>query len=153
MGLLDFAKDVGRRLFDADAEAARCIKEHLDVKMSGVEDIEVEYDDGVATVTGKCASASDKDLMALIVGDIKGVESVNVDGVIAPEPEPEAVWEVTYHIVESGDTLGAIAKRYLGSASAYTAIFEANRGLLDDPNKIYPGQKLRIPMNDRGADK
>ena len=51
----------------------------------------------------------------------------------------------TVHIVEKGDTLSAIAKRYLGNAGAYMKIFEANRDVLKDPDKIYPGQKLQIP--------
>lgn len=49
------------------------------------------------------------------------------------------------HVVEKGDTLGAIAKKYYGKAGAYMKIFEANRDVLDDPDKIKPGQKLRIP--------
>jgi nucleoid-associated protein YgaU len=49
------------------------------------------------------------------------------------------------HVVASGDTLGKIAKQYYGDASLYQQIFEANRDVLKDPNKIFPGQKLRIP--------
>lgn len=49
------------------------------------------------------------------------------------------------HVVEKGDTLGAIAKKYYGKASAYMKIFEANKDILTDPDKIKPGQKLRIP--------
>ena len=49
------------------------------------------------------------------------------------------------HVVEKGDTLGAIAKKYYGKASAYMKIFEANKDVLTDPDKIKPGQKLRIP--------
>ena len=51
-----------------------------------------------------------------------------------------------YEIV-SGDTLGGIAKRYYGNASQYTRIHEANKELISDPNKIYPGQKIRIPLD------
>ena len=147
MGFLDFARDVGRQIFDTDAEAADNIREHLEVKMSGIENLEVAFDDGVATISGICANPADRDMVALIVGNIKGVETVNIDGLTAreAEPEPEKAPEVTYHVVESGDTLSQIAKRYLGNASAYMKIFEANRALLDDPNKIYPGQKLLIP--------
>jgi nucleoid-associated protein YgaU len=50
-----------------------------------------------------------------------------------------------YHEVQKGDTLGKIAKKYYGDASLYMTIFEANKDLLKDPNKIFPGQKLRIP--------
>ena len=46
----------------------------------------------------------------------------------------------------SGDTLGAIAKRYYGNASKYMKIFEANKDIISDPDKIYPGQKIRIPL-------
>jgi len=50
-----------------------------------------------------------------------------------------------YHEVQKGDTLGKISKKYYGDASLYMTIFEANKDLLKDPNKIFPGQKLRIP--------
>jgi nucleoid-associated protein YgaU len=49
------------------------------------------------------------------------------------------------HVVQSGDTLSKIAQKYYGDASLYSKIFQANRDVLSDPNKISPGQKLRIP--------
>lgn len=49
------------------------------------------------------------------------------------------------YVVQSGDSLSKIAQRYYGDPALYTKIFEANRDLLKDPNKIQPGQKLRIP--------
>jgi nucleoid-associated protein YgaU len=151
MGLLDFAKDVGRKIFDTDAEAADNIKEHIQVRTSGIKNLDVQFEDGVATICGECVIPQDRELAALVAGDIKGVEKVNIDGLTAPEPKPEdpPPPEVTYHVVESGETLGAIAKRYLGDPSAYTKIFEANRALLDDPDKIYPGQKILIPLDAR----
>ena len=50
----------------------------------------------------------------------------------------------TYEVV-SRDSLSKIAKREYGNASEWTRIYEANRDILDDPNKIHPGQKLKIP--------
>ncbi len=50
-----------------------------------------------------------------------------------------------YHVVVKGDTLGKIAEKYYGDPSLYKDIFEANKNVLKDPNKIFPGQKLRIP--------
>jgi nucleoid-associated protein YgaU len=62
----------------------------------------------------------------------------------APSPAADNPYTQTY-VVQSGDTLSKIAQRYYGDASLYTKIFEANRDVLKDPNKISPGQKLRIP--------
>ena len=67
------------------------------------------------------------------------------DGVPAATAAAPAPAEPRVHVVEKGDTLGAIAKKYYGKASAYPKIFDANRDVLDDPDKIKPGQKLRIP--------
>ena len=58
--------------------------------------------------------------------------------------EPEAV----FHTVVSGDTLSKIAKKVYGNAMKYPVIFEANKPMLSHPDKIYPGQVLRIPALD-----
>ena len=50
-----------------------------------------------------------------------------------------------YHVVAKGETLGKIAEKFYGDSSLYKDIFEANKDVLKDPNKIFPGQKLRIP--------
>jgi LysM repeat protein len=149
MGLFDFAKDVGRQLFDTDAEAADNIKEHLEIRTSGISNIEVEYDDGVATICGDCINQATKDNAVLMVGNIKGVEKVVADDLRVPPPakeeEPEEKSEI-YEIV-SGDTLGKIADRFYGKPSEYMRIFEANREIIEDPDRIYPGQKIRIPLD------
>ena len=147
MGLLDFARDVGRQLFDTDAEAADNIKQHLEIKTTGISNIDVQFDDGVATVCGDCANQAVRDHAILIAGNIKGVEKVNADGLSAPEEPPEKVAKDEVYEIKSGDTLGAIAKQFYGKASQYMRIFEANRDIIDDPNKIYPGQKIRIPLD------
>jgi len=147
MGLLDFARDVGRQLFDIDAEAADNIKQHLEVKLSGIHNVAVTYDDGVATICGECDNQAIKNRAILIAGDVKGVEKVVAADLIAPEPAPEEEPKEDYYTINSGDTLGAIAKEYYGKASAYVRIFEANRDIISDPNKIYPGQKILIPLD------
>ena len=90
-----------------------------------------------------------RDQAILIAGNVQGVEKISADDLRAPEPTPEEPEEKAeiYEIV-SGDTLGGIAKRYYGKASAYMKIFEANKDIISDPNKIYPGQKIRIPLDD-----
>jgi len=147
MSLIDFARDVGRQLFDTDAEAADNIKQHLEIKMTGIRNIEVDYDDGVATLCGDCDNQKTKELAILIAGNVKGVEKVIADDLRAPEPPPEEVSKDEFYEIVSGDTLGAIAKRFYGKASAYMKIFEANRDVIDNPDRIYPGQKIRIPLD------
>ena len=150
MGLFDFVKDVGRQIFETDAEAADNIKEHLEIKTT-IKNLEVEFDDGVATVCGDCSNQAQKDSAVLMVGNIKGVEKVVADDLRVPAPkadEPEEPEEkVEFYEIVSGDTLGAIAKKYYGKASKYMTIFEANRDIISDPNKIYPGQKIKIPLD------
>lgn len=147
MSLLDFARDVGRQLFDTDAEAADNIKQHLEIKLSGIRNVDVQFDDGVATICGDCDSQAIKEQAILIAGNVKGVEKIVADGLHAPKPPPEEPpAKDEFYEIKSGDTLGAIAKQFYGKASLYTRLFDANRDIIDDPNKIYPGQKIRIPM-------
>ncbi len=148
MGFLDFAKDVGRQLFDTDAEAADNIKEHLEIKLAGFKNLDVKFDDGVATICGECPNEATKNKAILIAGDVKGVEKVDADGLTFPPPRTKEEEEkVEFYEIVSGDTLGAIAKKYYGKASLYTRIHEANKEMIPDPNKIYPGQKIRIPLD------
>lgn len=148
MGLLDFVKDVGRQIFDTDAEAADNIKQHLEIKTSGIKNLTVDYDDGVATICGDCTNAAVRDQAILIAGNIKGVEKVIADDLKAPPPKPEEPEEkAEFYEIVRGDTLGGIAKKYYGSAGKYMKIFEANRDIISDPNKIYPGQKIKIPLD------
>jgi nucleoid-associated protein YgaU len=72
------------------------------------------------------------------------VADIQVTGGAAPAAAGAAPAQRTY-TVKAGDTLSAIAKEQLGNASAYTKIFEANRDQLTDPDKIKPGQVLKIP--------
>ena len=147
MGLFDFAKDIGRQLFDTDAEAADNIKQHLEIKLSGIRNLEVEFDDGVATLCGDCPNEATRTSAILIAGDVKGVEKVVADKLTFPAPKAEEKEEFEIYEIVSGDTLGGIAKRYYGKASLYTRIHEANKELIPDPNKIYPGQKIKIPLD------
>ena len=78
----------------------------------------------------------------LMAGNVQGVAGVSVDQLQAP---PQT-GKVEYYVIQKGDTLSAIAKKFLGNASAYPKIFEANREVIKDPDLIYPGQKIRIPL-------
>jgi len=147
MGLFDFAKDVGRQLFDTDDEAADRIKQDLDIKITGISNLDVKFDDGVATLSGECVNEATRTSALLIAGDVKGVEKIIADDLTFPEPVEEEKEKVEFYEIVSGDTLGGIAKKFYGKASLYTRIHEANKELIPDPNKIYPGQKIKIPMD------
>jgi LysM repeat protein len=147
MGLLDFARDVGRQIFDTDAEAADNIREHLDIQLSGIDNLTVDYDDGVATLCGNCVNEATRDSAILVAGNIKGVERVVADDLTYPPAPPEEKEKFEVYEIKSGDSLSLIAKQFYGDASAYTRIHEANKELIPDPDKIFPGQKIKIPLD------
>lgn len=142
MSLFDFAKDIGNRLFKTDADAAANIKEHLEFSLSGVKDLDVQFDDGVVTLCGDCESPSIRESAILIAGNVQGVAKVVADDLKAPEQKEK----IEIYEIQRGDSLSAIAKKYYGDPMKYTEIFEANKEVILDPNKIYPGQKIRIPI-------
>ncbi len=146
--LWKFASDVGRRLGfgkDKDTSEAALRKEldELGLEAKGV-DIKVEGD--TVVLSGDALSQEDKEKIILATGNVEGVSEVK-DQISVEKPAPEA----KFHTVERGDTLWAIAKAHYGAGSKYMAIFEANKPMLSDPDKIYPGQVLRIPDLDASA--
>ena len=143
MGLLDFASNLGKKLFGSEDEAPEKIKAHIEEDNPGIENLNVEVKDGVVSLSGKASSAEALEKAVLMAGNVKGVTEVNIDGVEAPAMTEK----VEYYEIKSGDTLSAIAKKYLGNAMDYPKIFEANREVIKDPDLIYPGQKIRIPLS------
>jgi nucleoid-associated protein YgaU len=142
MGLFDFAVEMGKKLFGADDDPAEKIyAEIMDAAMD-IRNLGVAFDSGVVALSGEADHAEIKEKAILIAGNVQGVSEVNADEFKTPEQEAE----VTYYVIEKGDTLSAIAKRFLGNAMDYPKIFEANREVIQDPDLIYPGQKIRIPM-------
>ncbi|MBP7240443.1 peptidoglycan-binding protein LysM [Amaricoccus sp.] len=146
MGLWDFVKNAGKALGIGDAEAAEAPptpealkKEVGDLRLKA-DGLQVTVDGDTVKVTGKAASAEEREKLILAVGNVAGVARVE-DAIETPEPAPEPV----FHTVVKGDTLWKIAEKTLGKGARYTEIFEANRPMLSDPDKIYPGQVLRIP--------
>jgi nucleoid-associated protein YgaU len=145
MGLFDFTKNIGRKLFDNESEAQEKIREHIEQENPGVKDLKVAYNDGVVSLSGSAEDAAAMEKAVLMAGNVSGVAEVNADAL----ESPEAVESVEYYVIEKGDTLSAIAKKYYGKASEYPRLFEANREVIKDPDLIFPGQKIRIPP-DRG---
>lgn len=147
MGLFDFAKGMGKKLFDSEDEASDKIKESLESDNPGIEGLNVAYEDGKVALTGTAASAEAMEKAVLMAGNVEGVTDVDVSGL----ESPAAGSDVLYYTVQSGDSLSKIAKTYLGDAMAYPAIFEANREVIKDADLIYPGQKIRIPGGQAAA--
>lgn len=160
MGIFDFVKDAGSKIFGGDepAPAAQPQARSVDPKQLEamkrkkaleklvaelgleVEGLEVEVQGDTAIVRGKVDSQGEREKVVLAVGNVIGIARVD-DRLEAVKAEPEA----QMHTVAPGDSLSKIAKKYYGDANQYMKIFEANQPLLKDPNKIYPGQVLRIP--------
>jgi nucleoid-associated protein YgaU len=143
MGLLSFAKGIGKKLFNNEAEAAENITSYIQEDNPGVDNLQVTVKDGVASISGEAKSAEALEKAVLMAGNVKGVSEVRSDDVTAPA----ATEKIEYYEIVSGDTLSAVAQKYYGKASAYMRIFEANREVIKDPDKIYPGQKIRIPLD------
>ena len=143
MGLFDFAVNMGKKLFGSDDDPAEKIKAQIQADNPGINNLDVSFDDGKVVLSGDAESAEAMEKAVLIAGNVQGVGEVSADQVRAPKQEAK----VEYYVIEKGDTLSGIAKRFLGNASAYLKIFEANREVIKDPNLIYPGQKIRIPIN------
>lgn len=152
MGLFSFIKNAGAKLFnrnkaEATAEDTRSPEEikidalkgeiaRLGLPVSG---LEVDLGEHV-TVTGTTDTNANREKIILALGNVEGVASVG-DNISVTSPEPES----TFHEVKRGDTLSKISKEVYGDPMKYNAIFEANQPMLSHPDKIYPGQILRIP--------
>ena len=164
MGLIAFAKSVGRKLgigddhdsqpapAQAQAPSADQVQQLNDHKKElallklvndmgfHVDGLNIHAKGDHVTVVGNARSQEEREKLVLLVGNTQGTAAVD-DQINAAEPAPEA----TFYEVKSGDTLSKIAKQFYGDANKYPQIFEANRPMLKDADEIYPGQRLRIP--------
>ncbi len=164
MGLMSFIKEAGEKLFgkgeakaaqDAAAQAPNAenlaalskaagdaIATYIGTQGLQVDGLDVAFDagTGAVTVSGTVADQATKEKVLLCCGNVHSVAAVN-DMLVVTTPQDESRW----HTVVSGDNLSKIAKHFYGDANKYPVIFEANKPMLSHPDKIYPGQMLRIP--------
>ncbi len=145
MGLFDFAVDFGKKLFGKDDDPAEKIKSHIEADNPGVRNLGVALGAGNVDLSGEADSTDAVEKTVLIAGNVQGVTEVSADNISAPAPVAEV--KVEYYVIQKGDTLSKIAKEFLGNAMDYPKIFEANREVIKDPDLIYPGQKIRIPLD------
>lgn len=152
MGMFSFLKDAGQKLFGkkeeaadpavANQAAAQAIVDYIATQGLTADGLSVSFDGATSTVTvnGQAADAETKEKILLCAGNVEGVGAVQDNMTCAvPADEP------TFYMVQSGDNLSKIAKEVYGDANKYPVIFEANKPMLSHPDKIYPGQNLRIP--------
>jgi nucleoid-associated protein YgaU len=164
MGLMSFIKEAGEKLFgkgeakaaqdaaaaaptpeniaDLSRKAGDAISTYIGTQGLNVSALDIGFDATTSTVTvaGVVPDQATKEKVLLCCGNVAGVAAVN-DMLTVDAPEPEAQWNT----VVSGDNLSKIAKKFYGDANKYPVIFEANKPMLTHPDKIYPGQMLRIP--------
>ncbi|WP_299132806.1 peptidoglycan-binding protein LysM [uncultured Amaricoccus sp.] len=146
MGLWDFVKSAGKALGVGGAEAAEptptpeALKKEVENLGLKGEGLEITVDGDTVKVSGRAPTQEEKEKLILAVGNVAGVAKVE-DAIETAESAAAPV----FHTVVKGDNLSKISEKYLGKASRYPEIFEANKPMLTHPDKIYPGQVLRIP--------
>lgn len=165
MGIISFFKEAGEKLFggkeakaaqpaaadpaalqakaaEANKVAGDAILTYIKTQNLSADGLNVEFDGATSSVTvsGVAPDQATKEKIVLCCGNVAGVGQVN-DMMTVAQPADESQW----HTVAKGDTLSAIAKKFYGNANDYPVIFEANKPMLKHPDKIYPGQLLRIP--------
>ncbi len=144
--MFEFIKEIGQKLFGSKEEAPQKIKEHIESDNPGVENLDVQIDDdGNVTLSGEAKDPDALQKAALMAGNVQGVAKVDPSGVKVKE---EKEVKVEIYEIKSGDTLWAIAKKFYGDGNKYKKIFEDNKEVIKDPDKIYPGQKIRIVLED-----
>jgi nucleoid-associated protein YgaU len=174
MGMFDFLSSAGEDKLTAKVEVSQdrvneLRRQNISKKIATLglagEPVTVAVDGEVATLTGSAPDQATLEKIVLCAGNQHGIGKVDCRiTVAAPAPgAPSAAatpaagaasetakaqaapGQSTFYTVKSGDTLGKIAKEFYGNAAKYPLIFEANKPMLSDPDKIYPGQSLRIP--------
>jgi nucleoid-associated protein YgaU len=160
MGLFSFIKDAGKKIFGIDKpkttevgtidnvreneRAARKLEETLKDLNLKADNLKIHIENDMAVVSGRALDQATREKIILVIGNSEGISQVD-DRMDVENTEPEAV----FHTVETGDTLSKISKEHYGDPNQYPLIFEANKPMLQDPDKIYPGQVLRIPPLDK----
>lgn len=162
MGIFSFAKDIGDKIFNRDEKnpeskadsntpessepsaqsVANLLLKRIQQQNLDISDLKVKYNGSTDTaeISGSAATQADREKAIIAIGNVQNVAKV-IDNIDIKDDAPES----TMYTVKSGDTLSKISAEVYGSANEYNKIFEANKPMLTSPDKIYPGQVLRIP--------
>ena len=146
MGIFKFALGKGKEIIaDRNTVAEKAIRkevEDLGLDDDLGNDFKVTVDGSQVKLAGKVPDQETREKLILAAGNVSGIGEVD-DGLKVKSKAK--VGDSVFHTVKSGDSLSKIAKKYYGDAMRYPDIFDANTPMLKHPDKIYPGQVLRIP--------
>lgn len=145
MGLFKFIKSAGEKLFgasEAQAAPAEALKQEAAKHGLDTTGVQVAVEGNTVKVSGQATSTEEAEKIILAMGNTLGVDQIESDLIVTKEVKPS-----NFVTVAKGDTLWAISEKAYGKGHGkdYNKIFEANRPMLSHPDKIYPGQVLRIP--------
>jgi nucleoid-associated protein YgaU len=158
MGIFKFVRDAGQTL----SRAVGLGKADIDDLTKALSDngivisnLTLSIDKYAASIGGVARSQAEREKAVLVIGNTKGIDEVHSTLTLPPPPVVQATAappppepESRFHTVEKGDTLWKISEEMYGNGSKYQVIFEANTPMLKHPDKIYPGQVLRVPPLD-----
>lgn len=158
MGLFSFLGSAGEKIFGSSAIDENKVREHVLAQGLQLDPFTVvaHQEEKMVSLIGFAKSMADKEKAIVAAGNIHGVQKVDdrlkvgaapaapVVATPADAPEGDAP-DARFVTVAAGDTLSRIAKAQYGDPNHYNLIFEANKPMLKHPDKIYPGQVLRIP--------
>ena len=150
MGLFDFVKEAGRKLgIGSDAPTPDDLRAEVTKLGLDAKDLEVDVQGDIVKVSGNAPSQEQREKIVLAMGNVHGVskveDSITVAATGSSASSGSSAAESKFYTVKSGDTLSKVSKEFYGDPNRYNAIFEANKPMLEHPDKIYPGQVLRIP--------
>jgi nucleoid-associated protein YgaU len=173
MGIFDFMKTAGEKIFQSgDTRHEQAVKDLLARYGADYGSLGVEVNGSTVVLTGQVRDQAMREKAVLIAGNVDGIDKVDdrltvaapdfsrVSGGSTSTEAPAAPGVAggglasaggggggasRFYTVKSGDSLSKIAREFYGDAGKYPQIFEANKPMLKDPDKIYPGQTLRIP--------
>lgn len=139
--LFKFAAEAGEKFREGITNIAEGIKDRITGHKTEVKNLEVEdTGNGRIVLKGKAKNRAEAEKAIVAAGNTPGIGEVEAHIDIEDEPD-----QTVFYTVKKGDTLSKIAKEHYGDAMKYPVIFEANTPMLEHPDKIYPGQTLRIP--------